>query len=315
MRKTRIRSRNRDTMSFYFLIAPFLAMFLFLRLYPVLKGIWLSFTNFSGFNYGSEKYIGAQNYLRVFKDNDAVYSFIRTIEIGLIIVPLSLIFGLVLALLLNKIRKGVSVFRTIYYLPSIIPVVAAGMMWKGIFQRNSGLINSILNMIGIQSQHWLGYDMVTTSLIIMVLWTSGSSLLINLAALKAVPIELYESSGIDGATPVQQFLKITFPMISPTIYFNLIMGVISTLQLFIQPVMLTESSPWSSQILNMPLRPNFTFLVHIYQQIFVGSRFGYGLALTWIIFIAIMIITLIIMKSSSHWVHYEVDQKAGSKNE
>jgi ABC-type sugar transport system permease subunit len=305
---SRMTKKSRDALTFYALVFPFIIMLFFLKLFPILKGVWLSFTNFTGFNYGSEKFIGAFNYKRILTDHDAIYSFFRTLEIGLIMVPLNLAIGLVLALLLNKAIKGVSLFRVLFYLPSIIPVVASGMMWRGIFQKNDGLINNLLGIIGIRPLHWLGYDLVTVSLIIMMLWTAGSGLLINLAALKGVPIELYESSQLDGASAFQQFIRITFPMISPTIFFNLLIGIINTLQLFTQPVMLTEGDNWSLAILNTPLKPNYTYLVHIYQQIFVGSRYGYGLALVWIIFIVIMLMTLVVYSTSKYWVHYEVDQ-------
>ncbi len=300
--------RKREAIEFYTLISPFIIMFIGIRLIPFIWGIILSFTNFTGFNYDNLRFIGFDNYFRVFNDNDAMYSLLRTLQISLVIVPMGLVIGFLLAILLNNPIRGIGVFRTIYYLPSIVPAVAVGLMWKAIYNQNGGLFNGILRALGREGIPWLGYDWVTRSLIIMMAWGAGGGILIYLAGLKGIPKELYESAAIDGARPIRQFFYITIPMMTPIIFYNLIMGIIGALQLFAQPVLLTTGS---SGLLNIPLRPNYTYQVHVYQQIFANQRFGYGLAMIWIIFIIILILTFSVFRSSQFWVYYEVQQDRG----
>jgi len=301
--------KKREAIVFYTIISPFILMFLGIRLIPFLWGIVLSFTNFTGFNYERLRFIGIDNYIRVFTDNDAMYSLLRTLEISLIIVPLGLVIGFMLAVLLNNPLKGIGIYRTIYYLPSIVPAVAIGLMWKAIYSQNGGLFNGILRALGLPGQQWLGYDLVTVSLIIMMMWGSGGGILIYLAGLKGIPRELYESAAMDGAKPIKQFFYITIPMMTPLIFYNLIMGIIGALQLFAQPVLLSTGT---SGLLNIPLRPNYTYQVHVYQQIFANQRFGYGLAMIWVIFVIIMALTFLVFRSSQLWVYYEVSQDGGN---
>lgn len=306
--KSPMSLKKRETIQFYTIIAPFVLMFIGIRLIPFLWGIFLSFTNFTGFNYANLRFVWFDNYLRVFKDNDALYSLWRTLQISLVIVPMGLVIGFLLSVLLNNPIRGIGVFRTIYYLPSIVPAVAIGLMWKAIYNQNGGLFNGILRALGMNGIPWLGYDWVTRSLIIMMAWGAGGGILIYLAALKGIPKELYESASIDGAKPIRQFFYITIPMMTPIIFYNLIMGIIGALQLFAQPVLLTTGS---SGILNTPLRPNYTYQVHVYQQIFANQRFGYGLSMIWVIFIIILLLTFTVFRSSQFWVYYEVQQDGG----
>lgn len=174
-------------------------------------------------------------------------------------------------------------------------------MWRIIFNKDSGLLNKILELVGISPVHWLGYDAILWSLLIMMTWGSTGSLLINLAALKDIPEQLYEAAAIDGANGVQKFFKITIPMISPVLFFNLIMGIINNLQLYTQPVLLSEGS---NGVLNTPLRPVMTYMVHAYQQILGYSCYGYGLAMIWVLVILINILTVLVFKTQKYWVFY-----------
>lgn len=282
-------------------MAPFLIMFVGIKLVPFVNGFYLSLTNYTGYNYERINFIGIKNYMRVLGDSVALESLGRTLLIGCISVPLGLIVGLGSALLLNRARKGLTVFRTIIYLPAIIPSVAASLMWKIIFNQYAGGLNKVLGVFGIEPIQWLGYDHILYALIIMLTWSSTGSLLINLAALKNVPTVLYEAAEIDGANGFQKLKKITIPMISPVLFFNLIMGIIGGMQLYTQPVLLAAGN---NGVLNRPLKPTYTFMVHAYQQILGYSRFGYGLAMIWILVIVINIMTIIVMKSQKHWVYY-----------
>lgn len=301
--KFTLNSRRKEALLFYILTAPFLILFAVIKLVPFIEGLWLSFTTYTGYNYGREKFVGLRNYIRVFSDADALYSLGRTFLISIITVPLGLGVGLGCALLLNKARKGLGVFRTILYLPSIIPAVAAGLMWKIIFNPSSeGLFNTILGVFGLGPYVWLGYDLIVVSLVIMMTWGSTGGLLLNLAALQGVPDELYEAAALDGANGWKKLTKITIPMISPVLFFNLLMGIINGLQLYTQPVLLSNGA---NGVLNLPLRPVYTYMVHTYQQILGYARFGYGLAMVWVLVLIINLLTVLVMKSQKFWVFYD----------
>lgn len=310
-RKT-LSARTKEAFLFYALISPFIIGFVIMGLIPIFRGIYLSFTNFTGFNYDHLKFVGTYNYTRVFSDSDAMYSMGRTLLIALITVPLLQVVTLGMSMLLYRPIKGVGIFRTIFYLPTLVPAVAVGMMWSGIFNKNEGLLTEILSKLGLPPLDMMGYDLCTLALIIVLMWkAAGGGLLINIAALKNVPVELYEAAEIDGASGFRKFIRITLPMISPTIFFNIVTCLIGMLQIFGEPVMLALGR---NGILNVPMRPNYVYLVHVYQQIFVGQRFGYGLALLWVVVAVILILTLMIFWTSKRWVYYEVAQDGGKKN-
>lgn len=295
--------KNRAIM-FYLFISPWFLIFITLGLVPLLTGLYFSFTNYTGFNYDHLRFVGLNNFKNVFTDNDAMYALGRTMLITIIYVPISTIIGLLLAILLNNKLRGTSLYRTAFYLPSVVPVVAAAFMWKNIFAKESGMLNSLLNLLQIKSVDWLGYDHASLSLMIMLLWGVGGGLLINLAGLKGISSEIYEAASIDGISPVSRLLYITLPLMTPVIFYNVVMGLIGMVQIYTQPVLLSGGN-----LLDAPIRPNYVYAVHAFQQIFAYQRFGYGLALLWILFLAILLLTLALFGSSRFWVHYEVDQE------
>ncbi len=303
-RRRMTTEQKREALLFYAIILPFLVMFVFIKLVPMVNGLYLSLTNYAGYNYNRLKFVGFKNYMRVFQDNDAMNYLLNTFFIGLITVPVGLAVGLFTALLLNRARKGVYFFRTVAYLPAIIPGVATGIMWRIIFNKDSGLINNVLGLFGVSPIHWLGYDYVFYALLILMTWGSTGSLLTFLAALKNVPEQLYEAAEIDGANGIHKFFNITMPMITPIMFFNLVQGIIANLQLYTQPVLLSEGG---NGILNQPLRPIMTYMVHAYQQLMGYSRFGYGLAMMWVLVILINVLTVVIFKTQKYWVFYGED--------
>jgi len=193
----------------------------------------------------------------------------------------------------------------LFFIPSIIPVVAVGTMWRSLFV-DDGIVNNLLEALGMETVAWLGYDYAIYPLIIMLLWGVGGGILIYLAGLKGVSKDLYEAAAIDGATSVQRFAKITIPLVTPVLFFQFIMSIISSLQIFVQPILLAANS---NSLLSTPLRPNYVYAVHAFQQIFAYGRFGYGLALLWVLFIMILILTVVVFSTSKLWVFYEVDQE------
>ena len=375
-----------DTKAFYILIFPFIAMVLLIRVVPFIWGIDLSFTNFSGFNLETVAYVGFDNYLGFFRDDTLLNVAIpSTLFIASFAMPIGLLVGLGLALLLNQKIKGDGFFRTVYYIPSIIPGVVTVLLWRILLNQHGGLVNVIIRLfqpsefpvlvsmlpeffgqlseayypafidmanffyyVGDQSAvyvgsiiehfsygsasyipadqitnyfrnymyptpiNWFNLENIRYSLFFILVWVGGAGVLTYLAALKNVPNELYESAAIDGARSWSRFYKITLPMLTPVIFFNLINGFIGAFQIFAQPIMLAGFGG-AGALTGRPPNPIYTYVVHIFQEIFVARRFGYGLALVWILFFASIIVTRIIFWSSKYWVFYEADAKASKK--
>lgn len=305
-KRSRFGGRSfKEAVEFYLFISPWFIVFIVLGLIPLLYGLYLSFTNYAGFNMDRLVFVGFDNYRKVFTDNDAMYSLGRTLFFTVIMVPSSIILGFLLAVLLNQNIKRIGIYRTLFFIPSIIPVVAVGTMWRSLFV-DDGIVNNLLEALGIETVAWLGYDYAIYPLIIMLLWGVGGGILIYLAGLKGVSKDLYEAAAIDGATSVQRFAKITIPLVTPVLFFQFIMSIISSLQIFVQPILLAANS---NSLLSTPLRPNYVYAVHAFQQIFAYGRFGYGLALLWVLFIMILILTVVVFSTSKLWVFYEVDQE------
>lgn len=259
-----------ESRTFYCIMAPFLLLFFIYRLFPMVWGLYISFTNYSGFNLDSMKVVGFKNYIRVFSDNEAMSSLGRTFLIGVIVIPLSIIICNTLAILLMFTQKGVGIYRTLFYIPSIIPVVAVGTMWRGMFLRDGGVFNEIIKLFNGQPVNWMGFDYAGVSLMIMLLWGAGSGLLNNIAAIKNIPKELFEAARLDGANVWQQITRVILPLSSPMNYMALVTGIITSLQLYGQPMTLSGIGMSS-----VPVKPLYTYMVHAYQQIFVNLRFGY----------------------------------------
>lgn len=287
--------------AFYIIMAPFAAFLLLTKGYPLIWGMYISFTNYTGLNLDSLKFVGADNFKRVFIDNEAIPSIIRVLGISAVVVPLKLVLCIVISLLLANALRGVSLFRTVFYIPAVIPPVAIALMWKGMYAFDGGLFNAVRSWLGMDAVNWLGYDYVKTALIIMLLWTAGNGALTNIAAIKGIPDDLYEAADLEGAGAFTKTFKITLPMISNTLYMQILTTIIGTLQLFAQPVLLAGAS--GEGLTSVPIRPIYTYLVHVYQQIFVNMRFGYGMAMVWIIFAVIMLITFILEKTKKYWVY------------
>jgi multiple sugar transport system permease protein len=215
----------------------------------------------------------------------------------LLAVPLALTGGLLVALLMNQNLKGVTLFRTLYYLPSVIAGVAVALLWQWIFNPNFGLINSILALVGIPGPKWIyTEDWVLPAFVIMNLWAVGGPMIIYLAALQSVPTELYEAAALDGAGALRRLLSITLPLISPVILFNFIIEIINSFQIFTSVYIMTQGGPNNGSLF---------FVLYIYRQAFQYFNTGYASALAWVLFVIIMLFTLIVFRSSKAWVYYE----------
>ena len=291
--------------SFFFFIGPWLVGFVLLTVFPLLYALLVSMTNFDGIS-PHWHWVGLANYAELLQDPDTWYSLGRTLLYTLITVPLSVAGGLMLAVLLNQRLRAVGLFRTIFYLPSVVPIVAAAIMWKLIFDRDVGALNAILEHLGGPTITWLIDPTVFYALIILVLWGLGGGMVVFLAGLQGVPSELKEAAVVDGANKWQAFSKITLPLLSPVIFFQVVTGVIYALQTFVQPLLLSETNGASS--VAQVSRGNYLYMVNVYEQFLYNQRFGYGSAMLWVFFIFILAITLLVFRSSSFWVYYEVNR-------
>ncbi|MGC6174105.1 carbohydrate ABC transporter permease [Lacrimispora sp. 38-1] len=276
-------------------IAPWIIGFALLQAYPLIMSLYYSFTDFSILKDG--KWIGFKNYRDLFtKDKYFWKAFLITIKYSLMSVPMKLIMALAIAMILNMKLKGINIFRTVYYLPSIMGgSVAISILWKFMFMKE-GMVNKALSVIGIPAVDWLGSpDIALVSISLLVVWQFGSSMVLFLAGLKNVPTELYEAASVDGATKWRQFFSITLPMITPIVFFNLMMQIIHALQEFTSAFIITNGGP-----------NHGTYLmgVKIYEDAFKNLKMGYASASSWILFLTILAVTLVVFKSSDAWVFY-----------
>jgi oligogalacturonide transport system permease protein len=276
-------------------IAPWLAGFLLLQGYPLIMSLYYSFTDFSILSDG--KWVGLENYTRLFFEDKYFWkSLFLTFKYALMAVPMKLIMALFVAMLLNMKLKGINFFRTVYYLPSIMGgSVAISILWKFLFMKE-GVINKTLSLVGISAVDWLGDpDIALVTISLLVVWQFGSSMVLFLAGLKNVPTELYEAASVDGASKVRQFFGITLPMITPIIFFNLIMQIVHALQEFTSAFIITNGGP-----------NHGTYLigVKIYEDAFKTLKMGYASAASWVLFVIILMITMFVFKSSDAWVFY-----------
>lgn len=276
-------------------ISPWILGFLIFQLYPLASSLYTSFTNNHVLRGGH--WVGLDNYIRLFtRDRDFFPTVYTTIKYVLMCVPAKLAFALVVALLMNIKSRGIACMRTVYYLPSIFGgSVAISILWRFLFMR-TGLVNSLIGMLGIPAVDWLGSTktaLFTVSLV--TVWQFGSSMVLFLAGLKQIPSELYESARIDGAGAVRRFASITLPALSPVIFFNLIMQMINAFQEFTLPFVITDGGPANS---------TYLYSMMIYENGFKFLKSGYASAQSWIMFLAIMAITALIFKSSPYWVFY-----------
>jgi oligogalacturonide transport system permease protein len=278
----------------YLYIAPWLAGFFLLTLNPFITSFVYSFTNFDMFHF---KFVGLQNYIDIFtKDEIFTGSLVRTLLYTGISVPAKLFVALMLAVLLNKKIKGIGVFRTLFYLPSILGAsVALAILWKYLF-KTDGLVNMFLAVLNLPSVNWLGDpDNALICLILLPLWQMGSPMVLFLAALKTVPGEIVEAATIDGAGKVRIFMHVTLPMITSVIFFNLIMQTIEIIQLFTPAYIITQGGP---------IKATYLYALMLYDVSFRDFKMGYASALSWILFIIVITYTVILFRTSRKWVYY-----------
>ena len=298
----RMSRRRRRALAFYSFIAPWLIGFILLTIVPLVLGFLTSLTNYDGLNINNLRFVGLNNYARIFQDADAMYAMGRTLVWTAVSVPAWLVSAFALALVLDRSVRHRGILRTLFYLPSIIPLIGVTWIWIIILDTNAGLINGLLNLIWPGTAiRWLGGDLAMFSLTTVFVWASvGVGMIIFLAGLRNIPTELKEAAQIDGATGWQVTRYITLPLMTPILFFQLILAIIRSFQQFSLPILLAGGALGS-----MPPRSTYLFMIHVNRQIFVSQRFGYGIALLFIMFLLILILTGLLFWSTRYWVYQD----------
>ena len=277
-------------------VAPAVLGFLFWRLVPILASFLIALTHWDVA--GSPQWVGLANFHRLlFEDPLFVKSLSVTALYAALSVPATLLFAFCLALLLNHQVPGLRIFRTIFYLPSVMPVVASSVLWLWLFNPDLGLLNAGLAWFGLPRLRWIYSEIgVVPSLVLMSLWSVGPMMIIFLAGLQDVPRQLYEAVEVDGGSAWHKLRYITIPMMTPTILFNLLISVIYALQTFTQAYVMTNGGPNNSSL----------FLVYyIYRKAFQESDMGYASALAWVLFVIVAALSFLLLRTSNRWVHYQ----------
>ena len=297
---------RREAREGYLFIAPWLLGLLAFTLIPVIASFAFSFTAWQ--ITAPPKWIGLSNYEELFQDPLMFKSLYNTLYLALFGVPLNLLVGLLIALIMNQEIMGIGIFRTIWYLPSVLSSVAVAVLWLWILNPAYGLVNSVLGIVGIQGPGWLtDPTWAKPAVILMGLWGVGGNMIIYLAGLKGIPQHLYEAAKLDGASTLQQFFHVTLPLLSPSIFFNLVTNIIGALQVFVSIAALTMGSAAAGGVghaggVNDSL---LVFMLYLYREGFSLFRMGYASALAWFLAAIIMVLTLLNFWLSRRWVYYE----------
>lgn len=290
-------SELRECLWGYLFATPWLIGLLVLILGPIIVSLYLSFSKYDVI--GTPEWLGAANYRRAFLEDEQFWpSLSRTFRFALIVVPVGTIGSLLLAVFLNKGIPGTNVYRTLFFLPHLTPAVAMAILWGWLFQPTVGPINYALRLVGIKGPGWFSSTAwALPSIIIVSLWSSigGNRMMIFLAGLQGVPQELYDAADVDGASTWTRFRHVTLPMISPTLFFNVVMGVIGSLKVFSLAYVATEGGPsWAT----------WFYALHLYRWSFEYFEMGYGAALAWIFAVIVIVLTMIQFRMSKSWVYY-----------
>jgi multiple sugar transport system permease protein len=298
-RKGRMGLRAREALAGYLFLLPWLFGLLLFVLGPMIASAYFSFTNYDVVN--TPSFVGLKNYEEVFTRDRLFWpSLMLTFRYALIVVPLSLIGSLAAAMLLNQALKGTALFRTFFFLPHLTPIAAAAVLWAWLFNPDVGPINyAIRTYLGVENAPGWFRDpqWAMSGLIIMALWGAigGNTMLIFLAGLQGVPQELYEAAAIDGAGPWAKFRNVTIPLLTPTIFFNMVLGIIGALRVFTAAFVATAGGPAYA---------TWFYSLHIYTRAFKYFEMGYASALAWIFFFVLFVFTYIQFRASRRWVFY-----------
>jgi multiple sugar transport system permease protein len=306
--RRRASFRRRETFAFYGFLSPWLLGFIALTSVPLVLAFAMSLSNLTTVNLHTNlHYVGGQNYSRAYHDHEMWYSLQRTGILMVTIVPLWIVTQLGLAMILNAGIKLLGLWRTLFYIAVVVPVVAKAFIWKAVFAQDGGLVNRVLGALGgNRNADWL-LDHPTATLVMLLVWGgAGIGMLIFIAGLKGIPEELYEVARIDGANAIRRFVSITLPLLTPVIMFQLVWGLVLAANVFVEPVLI---SPGLQQGLGSTVpTQNVTVNLYALQRIFGDGDFGYGAAIAWIFVLLLLIVTALVFLSGRFWVFYSREQ-------
>ena len=285
-----------DTLRGYLFILPVVLGLLIWTFGPMIASAYYSLTDYK--IVGTPEFVGIQNFVELLtKDKDFGRSLSVTIRYALMFVILGQVFGLSLAVLLTQKVRGLTFFRTFFYLPIIVPYAASAVLWKYLYNKEYGPINGFTQAIGLPQINWLGSpESALFSLVLMSVWAGAVTTIIYVAGLQQIPEELMDAAKIDGANGVQRFFRVTVPMLSPTIFFNVVTGVIGAFQFFVPAFIMTEGGP---------VKSTYFYNYNLYEKAFKWLEMGYASSMAWVLFAIIIVLTLLIFRSSPLWVYYE----------
>jgi len=280
----------------YLFISPWIIGFFGLTAYPMIMSLYYSFTDYNVLR--PPVWVGLENYKELFFEDDRfLVTLFNTAYYVAFSVPLGLVLGFLLALLLNQKVPGMTIFRTLYYLPVVTPAVATAVLWLWVLEPNFGLLNRALGLLGLPGPPWLASPSWSKPALILVsLWGVGGSMVIYLAGLQGIPQHLYEAAAIDGAGAWAKFWHVTVPMMSPVLFFNLIIGLIGAFQEFVLPYVMTRGGPVDSTMF---------YVLYLWLNAFDYFRMGYASAMAWTLFVIILCVTLLTFKVVARYVYYE----------
>jgi multiple sugar transport system permease protein len=288
----------RDLRNGLLFIAPWLVGLVVFTLYPILASFYYSFTDYDIVS--APKFVGLANYQALLTTDPLFYRAVaNTLFYAAVAIPLNLVVAVLIALLLKTRVRGLSIYRTIFFLPSILPDIASALLWSWILNPQFGLVNALLKRLHLPTVGWLSDPLwAKPALILIGLWGFGASLIIFLAALQDIPQQLYEAAELDGANSIQRTWHVTIPMLTPTIFFNLVLGMIGAFQYFTTAFVLTQGS-------GGPASSTLFYAMLLYRNAFSYFKMGYASAMAWLLFALVFAITWIIFRTSGRWVYYE----------
>ncbi len=295
--RTRLSSDTRELLSGLLFTSPFIVGFVAFSLYPFIASGYYSFTEYHIVDV--PRWIGLDNYRKILGDKFVHAALFNTAYFTFISVPLGVVVALILALILNVRVRGLAFYRTLYFVPTIVPTVALAVMWLWILNPQFGLVNTLLGAVGLPTPGWLADPLWSKpALIIMQLWGAGAATIIFLAGLQSIPTHLLEAAEIDGAGRLRRFRHVTVPMLSPIILFNFVIGLIGAFQYFTQAYVMTGGT-------GGPLNSTLFYAILLYRQAFEYIQMGFASAMAWLMFFVILLLTMLTMFVSKRWVYYE----------
>ena len=292
--------KKREAIWFYIMVSPWVIGFLIFTLGPMIYSLYLSFTSWDLFT--SPQFIGFKNFIDLFTKDRVFWKTVKnTFYYAFLSVSIGMVASLFIAYFLNKPLRGMRTYRTLLYIPATVPVVASSLIFIKLLAPDTGLVNRFLALFGINGPPWLLHPAwVKPALILMSLWGVGVGVTLLLAGMKGIPVEFYEAAAIDGASSRQVFFKITLPLLSPVIFFNLVMGLIGSFQTFTEVYILTRGGPNNASQMIVP---------YLFDNAFRWYKMGYASAIAWVLFAICIVFTAVIFRSSRLWVYYESEVK------